>query len=98
MVFRETFKPLFKGRKVLVLEDVITTGASVLKIVEAVEDLGGQVVGVVAVWNRSGKKWLLSRAYRSAFAIHSLIDMPLPSWEAEDCPLCADGVEITGAK
>ncbi|MEI7890965.1 MAG: phosphoribosyltransferase family protein [bacterium] len=45
---------LIVGKRVLIVEDVLTTGESVAKVVSLVSKLGGVVIGVGAVWNRGG--------------------------------------------
>ena len=70
---------------VLVVEDVWTTGGSTQETIQVVEEAGGRVVGAGALIDRSGGK--------IEFEVESqaLIDLPIASYEPEDCPLCREG-------
>lgn len=70
---------------VLVIEDVWTTGGSTLETIQVVEEAGGRVVAVGALIDRSGGK--------IEFPVESqaLLDLPIASYEPEDCPLCREG-------
>jgi orotate phosphoribosyltransferase len=70
---------------VLVIEDVWTTGGSTLEAIQVVEEAGGRVVAVGALIDRSGGK------IDFPVEAQSLLDLPLDSYEPEDCPLCRDG-------
>ena len=75
------------GERVLVVEDVITTGGSVQEVIKLVRELGAEPVGVGVLVDRSG-----GRADFDGLALHSLLQMQIEAFEAEDCPLCAQGV------
>lgn len=77
-----------KGSKVLVVEDVITTGGSVKEVVKMVEDLGSQVVGIGVLVDRSGGQAEFGVNYKP------LIAMDIISYKAEDCSLCKAGIPI----
>jgi orotate phosphoribosyltransferase len=85
MSFRRGFF-LDRGEKVLVVEDVITTGGSVREVVDAVRDGGGEVVGVSCIVNRSGCREV------DGFDIASLVTLTVPIYPPESCPLCRDGI------
>jgi orotate phosphoribosyltransferase len=70
---------------ILVIEDVWTTGGSTLETIQVVEEAGGRVVAVGALIDRSGGK------IDFPVEAQSLLDLPLDSYEPEDCPLCRDG-------
>lgn len=71
---------------VLPVEDVMTTGNTTLKTIDALEKAGANVLPFVGVLvNRSGSNMLGDRK------IISLIEHPMPTWEADDCPLCKKG-------
>jgi len=72
------------GERVLVVEDVVTTGRSTLETVEAVRLQGGEVVGIGAVVDRSGGLDL-------PCTFHPLLGLRTPSFEPRDCPLCLEG-------
>lgn len=70
---------------ILVIEDVWTTGGSTLETIQVVEEAGGRVVAAGALIDRSGGK--------TEFPVESqaLLDLPIASYEPEDCPLCLQG-------
>ncbi len=72
--------------RVLVVEDVLTTGGSASELVEAVRDRGGLVVGVGALVDRSGGKLDLGVPVTTLARIRPSL------YEIEKCPLCADGI------
>ena len=86
MVFRRAFEIPEKAR-VLVVEDVVTTGGSVGEVIELVKDAGGEVVGVVSLIDRGGPK-----KFDSAF--WPLLQLEVESWEPDSCGLCADNVPV----
>lgn len=73
------------GERCLVVEDVITTGGSTREVVQCVEDLGGAVVGVGSLIDRSGGA--------AAFAVKrvALATVSATTWAPEGCPLCKAG-------
>jgi orotate phosphoribosyltransferase len=80
--------------EVLVVEDVLTTGGSAEKTIEAVSHAGGHAAPVVAVLvNRSGLTHV-----RGGRKIVALIDHPMPMWMASECPLCKQGSEAIRPK
>ncbi len=70
---------------VLVIEDVWTTGGSTLETIQVVEEVGGRVVAAGALIDRSGGK------IEFPVEASALLDLPIASYEAEDCPLCHQG-------
>jgi orotate phosphoribosyltransferase len=84
MTLRRGFE-LRPDQHVLVVEDVWTTGGSTQETIRVVEEAGGRVVGAGALIDRSGGK--------IEFDVESqaLLDLPVASYEPEDCPLCRDG-------
>jgi orotate phosphoribosyltransferase len=84
MVFRRAFE-VNPGQRVLVVEDVVTTGGSVAEVIELVESAGAVVVGVVSLIDRGGAK-----AFTSAY--WPVLRLEVDSWHADDCGLCASGV------
>ena len=89
--FNRGYDKLVNGKRVVVVEDNLTTGGSVLKVVELVRATGGEVVGVVAMLNRGGVN---IDAVGNPPHFEAIIQANLKSWSAEDCKLCADGVPV----
>ncbi|MFO0764874.1 MAG: phosphoribosyltransferase family protein [Patescibacteria group bacterium] len=89
-VFSRGYDEFVRGRRVLIVEDVLTTGGSVRKVVDLVRATGGEVVGVAALCNRGG----VTAETLGAPVLRQLITLTLDSWEEADCPLCREGVPI----
>jgi orotate phosphoribosyltransferase len=70
---------------VLVIEDVWTTGRSTQETIQVVEEAGGRVVAAGALIDRSGGK------IEFPVEASALLDLPIGSYEADECPLCRDG-------
>ena len=76
---------LRRDQHVLVIEDVWTTGGSTLETIQVVEEAGGRVVAAGALIDRSGGK------IEFPVEAQALLDLPIASYEPEECPLCRDG-------
>lgn len=85
MVLRRGFT-LQPGEKVLVVEDVITTGGSTRECIRGIEAAGGDVIAVASLVDRSG-----GTADFGQIPFHPLIRLAVQTWEADNCPLCAEG-------
>ena len=87
MTLRRGFE-LRPGQRVLVVEDVITTGGSVKEVLALVEEQGAEAVAVAVIVDRSGG--------RADFGVpvHSLVEVSLPAYEPDTCPLCHQGIPI----
>jgi orotate phosphoribosyltransferase len=77
------------GERVLIVEDIVTTGGSVKEVLDVVLAQGGVPVGVGILVDRSGGK--------ADFGVRkeSLLELTIPTYEAASCPLCQDGVPMT---
>jgi orotate phosphoribosyltransferase len=75
------------NERILVVEDVITTGGSTRECIAALEKNGGKVTNAASIIDRSGG------AAETGVPRISLISMNVPSCKPEDCPLCAQGIE-----
>lgn len=84
MTLRRGFS-LAKGEKVLVCEDVITTGGSVKEVIDIVKKSGAEVVGVASIVDRSHGK------VDFGYPLFSTLKLEAISYEANDCPLCKNG-------
>lgn len=87
-IFKRGFS-LEPGRKVLIVDDVLTTGRSVEEVIALVKSYQADIVGIGLFLDRSGGK--VSFPYRT----HALATVSADSWEAKECPLCAKGVPFT---
>ena len=77
-----------RGEKVLVCEDVVTTGGSVFEVIEIVKSLGGEVVGVGCIVDRNNGK--VNFGCRQV----STIRMEVVSFMPEECELCKKGIPV----
>ena len=86
--FRRGFA-IAPGERVLVVDDIMTTGGSVQETIDAVRSAGGAVAGAAALVDRSGGET------RSDVPVHSLWRLEIPSYAPAECPLCAKGIPAT---
>jgi len=86
-VFRRGFE-IKPGEKVLVVDDVMTTGGSVSEVIAAVKKLQGEVIGVGVLVLRS--------AQQPDFGVpfYACLKTDVITYRPEDCPLCAQGVPL----
>jgi orotate phosphoribosyltransferase len=84
MTFRRGFT-LSMDDRVLAVEDVVTTGGSVMELADLAEGLGAKVVGVGSIVDRRADKKAGTRELKS------LLKLDLTTWEPGTCPLCAKG-------
>jgi orotate phosphoribosyltransferase len=75
--------------RVLVIEDVLTTGGSTRETMQLAAAAGGRVVGAASIVDRSGGR----ASFDVPFA--SLLTIDLPTHEPDKCPLCAAGLPAT---
>lgn len=93
-VLNRGYDKLVKGKRVLVVDDILTTGGSAKSVVDAVRNAGGEPVAVAAICNRGGVTPDKVGNVQEVFAV---LDVTLESWAAdanEPCPLCAAGKPI----
>jgi len=84
MTLRRGFR-VNPGEKILVAEDVTTTGGSVRELMKAVRDRGGDILAVTSIVDRSGGEVQFGIPY------YSLFQMDVKNFEADNCPLCKKG-------
>jgi len=87
MTLRRGFR-IAEGERVVIVEDVVTTGKSTRETVAVIEGLGGVVAGFASILNRSG----MSNPFGPPYA--SLLVLNLDTYDEANCPLCASGVAI----
>ena len=89
-IFKRGYDLQLPGKRVAVVEDILTTGGSARKVIAAVREIGGQVIGLSAICNRGG----ITAADMDDIPIHALTSVTLESWPATDCPMCQAGVPV----
>lgn len=85
--FRRGFE-LGSTERVLVVDDIMTTGGSVQDTIDAVRAAGAQVVGAAVLVDRSGGAASLD------VPLHALWTVDIPVYAPSDCPQCAEGVPL----
>lgn len=90
-VIKRGYDKLIKGKRVLVVEDNLTTGGSVRKVVQVVREAGGAVMAVGALVNRGGVSTADIGNVPDLFA---LANVKLDDYDAHECPLCANKIPI----
>jgi orotate phosphoribosyltransferase len=81
----EYFEP---GDRVLVVDDILTTGGSVRETIAALDPFGVTLTGVVVMVDRSMGRADLGAPYLA------VAEMDVPVWDPDDCPLCAKGIPV----
>jgi orotate phosphoribosyltransferase len=88
--FKRGYDKLIPKKNVLVVEDIVTTGGSVKKVVDAVKKLGGNIVGCTLLCNRGG----ISKEDLGVPRLEALVNINLESWKENECPLCEKNIPI----
>ncbi len=79
---------LNKGEKILLCEDVVTTGGSVREVADSLVADGHTVLGICSLVDRSGGKVEFSVPFIP------LMSLTIPAWQPDACPLCASGTPL----
>ena len=77
-----------RDERVLVVDDVMTTGGSVQETIDAVRSSGGEVVAAAVIVDRSGG------GARIGVPLHALWSLDIPTYAAQECPLCDRGLAL----
>lgn len=77
---------LAKGEKVIILEDVITTARTINETIEAIKEFEPEIIGVASIVDRTKGQ--------TDYEITSLLQVDPVTYEPENCPLCAEGIEL----
>ena len=80
---------LAPGERVLVVDDILTTGGSIRDTLDAVRAAGGEPVGVAVVVDRSGGKVAFD-----GLPFFAATEVDMQTWTADECPLCPRGVPL----
>lgn len=82
--FQRLLRP---GSKVLLIEDLVSTGSTLSLLIKLVEQWGAHVVGVGCLWRRTSVDL-------EGKPVFSLVSRDFPTYSPEDCPLCRKGVPL----
>ena len=86
--FGRGYDQLIPGKKIVITEDVLTTGGSVASVIAEVTRLGGEVVAVCAICNRGG----VTAEDLGVPNLFSLMELDIPTYTEADCPSCQAGL------
>ena len=87
-VFKRGFS-LEKGQKVVIVDDILTTGRSLFEVIDLVKKYEAEIVGLGVLLDRSGGK------VKFDYPLEALASVNADSWEPDDCPMCAKGQSLT---
>ncbi|MFT5233928.1 MAG: orotate phosphoribosyltransferase [Candidatus Krumholzibacteriia bacterium] len=87
MMIRRGFE-IAQGEKVIIVEDVVTRGTSLLEVIKCVEDAGGVVTGLTSIIDRT------SGEVQLPLPLHALAKVTVQTFSADSCPMCADGQDV----
>lgn len=73
---------------VAIVEDIITTGGSVVEVINCLTELGIKVSSIGAIVDRSGGK------VDFGYPLHALLSLEVPAWQADECDLCKEGIAL----
>src|SRR3989338_2248324 len=90
-VVRRGYDQIIKGKNVLIVEDLTTTGGSIKKVVDAARAGGANVVGAAALCNRGN---VTKEAVGDPPVFTSLLNVQLDQWPESDCDLCKRGIPV----
>jgi len=82
-----------RGERIIIVEDVITTGGSVKEIIEIVKGMGGKVEGIGAIVDRSNPSFSDELATLN-LPLKSLLRINIENYSPEECPICKKGIPL----
>lgn len=89
-IFTRGYDKYIAGKNILVVEDILTTGGSVRQVIELVRRHDGNIIGVSALCNRGN----VQPQDIGDVPIHTLVEIDLQTYTAEECPFCKASVPI----
>jgi orotate phosphoribosyltransferase len=90
-VIKRGFDQLIKGKRTLVVEDLVTTGGSLKKAIEAAREVGADVVGAIVLGNRGE---VTAEMVGNPPVFDQLLNIHLESWDEAECELCEKGIPV----
>ena len=88
-VIKRGYEKHVSGKRCFVVEDIVNSGATVVKTCDAILQTGGEVVGVACLCNRSGGK--VTAKTLGVPKLFSLLDLDMKMYKEDECPICAEG-------
>ena len=90
-VVRRGYDQVIKGKNLLIVEDLTTTGGSIKKVIEAARGVGATVLGAVALCNRGN---VTKEMVGNPPEFVSLLNIQLEQWPEAECELCKKGIPV----
>lgn len=87
-IFKRGFS-LNEAERVLIVDDVLTTGRSVNEVIDLVKQYSAEIVGIGMVLDRSGGQTKFD------FPYYAVSTIAAESWDESECPMCKKGIELT---
>ena len=87
-IFKRGFS-LDRGQKVIIVDDVMTTGRSIREVITLVESYNAEIVGIGEMLDRSNGTVTFD------YPFLALATVQADDWDPSECPLCAKGIELT---
>ena len=84
MTLRRGFE-IKPGERILIMEDVVTTGKSSMETAKVLENAGGIVIGIGCIVDR--------KASEIEFPLYSAVELLFETYDEENCPMCKDGLK-----
>jgi orotate phosphoribosyltransferase len=78
---------LREGTRVLLIEDLVSTGTTLKLLIDLVEQLGAEIVGIGCLWRRTSVNL-------EGKPVFSLVSRDFPTYQPRECPLCKKGVAL----
>lgn len=89
MTFRRGFS-LNKGEKIIIVEDIVTTGGSIKEVIEVVKSYEADIIGIVMIVDRSSNKLDFD-----GIPYFSLLKLEVEKYDESICPLCKKNIPLT---
>ena len=84
---RKSFENALKNKRVLIVEDIISTGSSIKKVVDILKYVGVKNIYAAAIWDRKGIDNVVA-----------VFKQKVENWKPEDCPLCKENIPLVDPK
>ncbi len=89
MSIRSGFSSIVRGSRILLVEDVCTTGGSIVESIDTLHSAGGEVVMIGLIVDRANGRLKFKSPYRALLSVDAV------SFNIEECPLCREGIPVT---
>lgn len=91
-ILKRGYDQIVRDKRILVVEDLTTTGGSIKKVVETTRSAGGTIVGAIVIVNRGD---VTREQVGNPDEFTALVDLQLESWEEGECELCKRGIPVS---